>query len=316
MKKIITIVLILVSLSAGAQKIRFTDKTNKWNTATVNTEGEVGTNTYVYDTGAVFLHGNSYQTLTSVGPWLSFSAFGACIPGTYGGGSALVREDTIAQKVLYFSTLDSMEHVLYNYNLLPGDTISYHVTSGTFTDTVTSMDSVLYSGYYYKIFNMQCGQWRNYTVLEGVGTTNTPILLTRFNSCIEGGESLSCFFENDTLPGLHAPIGCYSGFSCIFPYTSFDNTVCGLLSTRSLSQMPAATVTPNPSFDHIDITLSQQYENTTIAVYDLTGKCILKTQAPKNELTINTSSWNNGLYMVIIQDNTGVVKKEKVVVVK
>ena len=317
MKPILSILFLSLTLNVTAQRIRFTDKTNIWNTLSNNVDGYVGSTYYAYKATDTFIHGNWYQILEPVGPWVHDLAWGTCagiatLSGLYG---VFVREDTLAQKVYYFSVDDSAEHTLYDYTMSVGDSISLSTPSGIHTDTVASIDSVLYAGHYYKIFNME----RNYTVLEGVGCTNSPVLPTKFGGCFEGGESLICFFENSMRPALHAPIGCYAyESSCFIDVASFDNTgSCGEALSVTSSKIPGAaiTISPNPAFDHINIALNEHHTNSTISVYDMTDRCIFRSSAEQQTaLTINTSSWTEGLYMVIIQDNSGILKKEKIVV--
>lgn len=77
-------------------------------------------------------------------------------------------------------------------------------------------------------------------------------------------------------------------------------------------------IAPNPATDHIDITATSQFTpNTFISVFDRSGRCIYRAPAElQNELTINTSTWIDGLYMVTILNDEGIVKKEKIVISK
>ena len=200
---------------------------------------------------------------------------------------------------------------------------SYGTPIDTMTDTVVSIDSTIINGVYHKIFNMQniaYGSARSYTVLEGVGCTNNPVFPVYFTTCFEYGESLFCFSQHDMQPEIHAPINSCAVFatSCGPPLYSFDNSGCaGVLSIGATSkQMQNIAVSPNPATDHINITSDRPFvPNTFITVYDMSGRSVFRTLAEQqNSLTINTSEWIDGLYMIIIQDNSGIIKKEKMVV--
>ena len=327
MKSFLTILLISFAINANAQKIRFTNSTNQWTTLSIDGDGCSSQNSFSYSNDTI-VSGITYKTMLGSGtPY--FGYHDECYCGTYISNfqsAILIREDTTTGIVYYFNQTDSAEHILYNYNLNVGDSISYSIYTEIYTDTVASIDSVLYNGVYYKIFNFQnkaLGSDRSYTVLEGIGCTNDPMFPSYFGGCFEYGESLVCFYENGVRPGITAPINSCSqyGSSCFYG-SGFNNiTGCGMfLSTDNIDKTtPNIIISPNPAFDYIDITTSGQFdENTTISVYDIDGSCILKTNADvqKDKVEVNTSYWSDGLYMVIVQNNTGIIKKEKIVVMK
>jgi len=327
MKSFLTILFISLAISANAQKIRFTNSTNQWTTLSINGDGCSFQNSFSYYTDTV-VYGITYKSMHSM--WSVYSGYhSSCYCGLADVGTQLnylIREDTIAGMVYYFNPTDSAEYILYNYNLNVGDSISYSVYPAIYTDTVTSIDSVLYNGSYYKILNFQnktLGSDRSYTVLEGVGCTNDPVFPSYFGGCFEYGESLICFYENGLRPGITAPINSCSkyGTSCFYDSTFNNITGCDMfLSTNNIKKpTPDITISPNPSFDHIYITTDEQFDdNTTISVYDINGSCILKTKpsGQKSKVEINTTYWSEGLYMLIVQNNTGIIKNEKVVVMK
>jgi len=323
MKSFLTILFISSAISANAQKIRFTNSTNQWTTLSINGDGCSFQNSFSYYTDTV-VYGITYKSMNSI--WSVYSGYhSSCYCGLADVGTQLnylIREDTIAGMVYYFNPTDSAEHILYNYNLNVGDSISYSIYPEIYTDTVASIDSVLYNGVYYKIFNFQnkaLGSDRSYTVLEGVGCTNDPVFPSYFGGCFEYGESLICFYENGVRPAILAPINSCSGYgSACYDQTGFNNvTGCDvfLATTNIKKTTPNITISPNPAYDHID---GQFGDNTNISVYDISGQCILRIKAAvqKNTLELNTSNWIDGLYMVIVQNNTGIIKNEKVVVMK
>lgn len=92
----------------------------------------------------------------------------------------------------------------------------------------------------------------------------------------------------------------------------------GYEGVKNINPDNVVSISPNPANDQLKITINRTNSNNTfISVYDMSGRCIYRTDAGiQNELAINTSSWIDGLYMVIVQDNEGIVKKEKVVIRK
>ena len=107
-----------------------------------------------------------------------------------------------------------------------------------------------------------------------------------------------------------------------YAYYHKNSTDCGELQNFTavsiIGNNSVVRVSPNPATDHIDITSDQPFApNTFITVYDMSGRFVFRTHAEQQSvLTINTADWIDGLYIVIVQDNTGIIKKEKVVVRK
>ena len=172
MKNTITILFVLIALSAGAQKIRFTDSTNQWTTLSFN-GGSLCSfeNSFGYGADTTIL-GTTYRIMTELS-----STFlpGVCIGTSSGCYSPaqryFIREDTTAGIGYIFNPADTAEHMLFNYNLHVGDSFLRTYSVWSDVDTVVSVDSTLINGVYHKILNMQnTTTWEiNYTVLEGVG---------------------------------------------------------------------------------------------------------------------------------------------------
>jgi len=333
MRHIYTILLLSIAIQATGQKVRFTDSTNQWTTLSLR-GGDLCSfqNTFTYGADST-ISGITYRYMRDSS---SLYVPGSCMgPGFCMGGvgnlfNYLIREDTSAGLVYYFNTVDTSEHVLFNYNLHVGDSITYLFPSTSITDSVASIDSTLINGVYHKIFNMQSKSnptGRNYTVLEGIGCTNSPTFPAWFPGCFEYTESLVCFSEHGAYPTASAPINScasYNSYPCSNLYIpSFHNisgcvgAITATLAENNINkQTPSATISPNPTIDHIDITSDHPFaSNTFISAYDMSGRCVFRTQAEQqNTMTINTRDWIDGLYMIIIQDNTGIVKKEKIIV--
>ncbi len=329
MKYLISVLLLVIALSSSAQKIRFIDTRNEWKTLAFVSDGPPYKVEFAYDADTIayghvykLIHRNAfYFYCTTV--WSS----GTC-PGGSGGGSELylIREDTLNNKVYYrdisIASTDTLEHVLYNYNLTVGDSINFTFMGSTLTDTVASIDSTIINGVYHKIFNMinkQYGFMRSYTVVEGIGCTNNPLFPALFGVCFEYGESLYCFSQSGIRPVIHAPINSCATFTticCHITLTSFDNTTsCATaLSSENTISKNVITATPNPVNGFLNITSDQPFDNNSIlSINDLTGTSIYHTQLTEQQhsITINTNGWHTGVYLLTIQNNTGILKKEK-----
>ena len=135
------------------------------------------------------------------------------------------------------------------------------------------------------------------------------------DGCNMAHEALACFSQNGVNPVMDFKV-----YNCYLLNDSFHNTAsCSALYQNDIhTSLNNIVIAPNPASDHIWITAEKGFDNnTTIAVYDVTGRCVLLISADAmKEVSVSTTSWSNGLYMVIIQNNSGVIKKEKIVIAK
>ena len=154
MKKLLLILLTTLSVTVSAQKIRFTDSRNHWVThGSAGMEGCYFDNysQYGMDT-VIYMH--TYKQLYNSCSHLP--GYPGCIPTCSMAQNMLIREDTIADIVYYRTwSSDTVEHILYDYNMNVGDTILYNLTSGinaTIVDSVINIDSIIINGVYHKVF--------------------------------------------------------------------------------------------------------------------------------------------------------------------
>lgn len=83
------------------------------------------------------------------------------------------------------------------------------------------------------------------------------------------------------------------------------------IADHNTSSSIHATIFPNPTSDVLNITLENN-EHTLLTIYDITAKQIHKEEFQK-EISISTSQFNNGLYIVSISNSQGrVTKKVKI----
>ena len=85
-------------------------------------------------------------------------------------------------------------------------------------------------------------------------------------------------------------------------------------SPRCRSEHPleeiSFTVYPNPADQVITISLPDEIrEDATLSIYNSVGQIIYSVSPENNDnaITINISSWPAGLYLVILNDNTGMM---------
>lgn len=85
-------------------------------------------------------------------------------------------------------------------------------------------------------------------------------------------------------------------------------------SIGSTDEIEEVTVYPNPFKDQLSLSISSK-EQYNISIVDAFGR-IIYSQANEGDITINTSDWNNGLYLVNITRDNEIIHQEKLVLIK
>ena len=281
---------------ANAQRIRFTDHSNRWvkygsgNPSCPYTYNRILT----YGTDTV-IDGISYQHLLENIHVLTTTGCTTIPTANY-----FVREDTIAG-IIYYRNLaitashDTMEHIYFNYNLVAGDTINY---LGSIHDSVLMVDSTLINGIYHKIFYMGSNRTMSvYTFLEGVGSMKFPYV-NFMDGCDYGYEELECFSQGTTLPDINFLV-----YSCyVTPGTLYHNgSSClgdGVENYKKTKY--SFTVTPNPVAELLTIQGSELINN--IEIFRSFGKLLFKKSPEDNYCQVDVSEFNSGVYLVRINN--------------
>jgi hypothetical protein len=127
------------------------------------------------------INGTSYHNIYMSGTWGPF-----CNNASYNSPSAAIREDA-SKHIFVYSYFDSLEHLLYDFNLSVGDTLpnpqpySWNPYLPYENIIITNIDSVLVGTSYRKAFWCSDSTWMgscsssqciNYVALiEGIGST-------------------------------------------------------------------------------------------------------------------------------------------------
>jgi len=73
------------------------------------------------------------------------------------------------------------------------------------------------------------------------------------------------------------------------------------------------SIIPNPAKDYATISFSKTVDNGTIAVYDMTGKQVIKQSLNGNTYKLNTQSLKSGLYVIKVKTATGNYNQELII---
>ena len=195
------------------------------------------------------------------------------------------------------SYIDTTEFLLYNFNLLIGDTIQIPMAGYEihyYKGHVVSVDSILVGKIYHKRIGINTEGWDPFEFIEGIGSLQG--LLYPENPWVDWMVELTCFSQNDTI---------------------FDLTGNGVTSSGECWQTvnikerksSKSTIFPNPTKGLINIT-GQKVDKSEL--YTISGQKILETKLNK----FNLEKYNNGVYLLKIYypdesfENIKIIKKE------
>ncbi len=249
------------------------------------------TNYYLPDGDVTFM-GNIYKSLI------------------HSTGYCLVRE--VGNKVYVVGTSDSIEMLLYDFDLGLNDTMRFVYPLDTYTSWVTRTDSTQINGTWYKTWafdgidvNKDSTRSIKYNVIEGLGCTNgayypaCPYPLTAFS------DVMLCFNNSDYITGLSNPVIGYAQAHT----QSFDNTTsCKAVATLNTSSVVAGkenvVVAPNPVVSDSKIILPAGVKSARVSIYNMLGQCVYTVQVCGTSIQIGAAIQSPGVYTFLVTDNT------------
>lgn len=201
----------------------------------------------------------------------------------YKVGQSLMR--TEGNQTYFYRDSDTMEHVMYDFDLVVGDTFVAQLTD----DYGNGMDSVLaivaeintiqtLDGINRKQFYFQEGT----SVIEGIGST-WAIDMPAYQLSVSGTCDLACFSINSTPIFGNNLMG-----SCLTPV---EDIVVGQLN-----------LFPNPTTNLLYLD-NLNFQNRMI-IYDVTGKVVMEQHDIRNEVFVRDLL--NGIYYLVLEIEDGV----------
>ena len=266
---------------ATAQKIYFTDTSNRWDICFVNAgdpshpEAYYSTCSYTGDT-VIGLHRYNIMQTSYSSPYTS--AF-------------FVREDTLANKVYYINSAGDSEQVLMDYNLVRGDTFILN----SIPRWVTGVDSTQIRGFFYKVWHFSLSGL-NYDIIEGIGHSWLPALISApyFS---EGAPFVYCFSNQGSNPTLSPRVDYLDNATSCREFTHLSVSQ----PTNTLNKIK---VFPNPANEIFTISISD-HGPLLAALVNMVGQTITSIQVNKGATEVNTSAVPAGVYQLLIIDETG-----------
>ena len=122
---------------------------------------------------------------------------------------------------------------------------------------------------------------------------------------------------NDNLPaGTHVNNTAYIYFDFNAPVLT--NTTTNTISTNTgiqtlKTQHSTFSMYPNPASNSVTITVDESLLNTTATITDITGRKMMSVQLNTQHSTLSTSNFANGVYILSISKQCGVLTQKLVV---
>ncbi len=195
-----------------------------------------------------------------------------------------VRDTSFYEEFYIFpqAYTDQAEMMLYDFSADVGDTVKIANDEDS-TKVVASIDSVNVNGEMRKRINFQ-DPVQNEPWIEGIGSMNglfNPALYE-----LEWDYSLNCYEDAN-----------------IF-WTNPDLTVsCFQVSMEENSQLEFRMY-PNPASDVVQIE-TEKGKIKQLTLYDINGRVILRRNVDNDRISLNTSDFDSGLYLIRLNGENG-----------
>ncbi|MBS1773270.1 MAG: T9SS type A sorting domain-containing protein [Bacteroidetes bacterium] len=261
--------LLFIVHSSYAQKIRFTDTSNRWRVC-YDSWGNGSHPMYgdSYFIGDTIIKGKSYKIKF-------FNEF--------------YREDTVLRKVYMYR--DSIEYVYLDYNLKIGDTIQVYdkYISQTYMAYVNMVDSVQIDSVWHTmwLFNQNIVLYaNNYVVIEGIGEFK--------HTYFENGWWLTCFKNKGSIIEIK-----------YFPQNLYLNaTTCALSVNTTPKLNKSISIIPNPANESSRIVFPNAIQSGSVVITNMLGQVVMQKEIMnKDEVQIGRLN-NEGVYFYKVFDKT------------
>jgi Secretion system C-terminal sorting domain len=236
----------------------------------------------LYETGSI--------EKINVGPTVcSPGDFSPCYYYFFHETCAWLRQDTALRQVYVVMPGDTMEILLYDFNMQLGDTVQGLI--GAYSNYVSSIDSTLVGNAYHKRFwltafgGSQLGYDSAYAAItEGLGSSKGMMIAISPDTTNFG--VLLCAYDN----GL--PVWPSNQSGCIIPTGLHDKP-----------EMAIFSIYPNPAQNQVFVKTNG--EPVTITILNSVGQVFCQRKSTSNETEIDLSGYCSGLYFVQVDSETG-----------
>lgn len=216
-------------------------------------------------------------------------------------GPTFLRYDTLLHSVYYLPAVDSTERLIYNFNLVVGDTTP--MQSPAYPSIVTSIDTLTLFGVPVRRFfvgpaNPPWPDTRN-VIIEGMGGTNGLTYYQPEWDVVSGGyygTRFICFQYGDSI---------YSPYNSECPFIDY------ISATNPVSDEFILTIGPNPTRDIFSLTISEELLNSTFTIVDFLGRVIQSFKLTELNTTVQLHS--PGIYFWRLEQDRRLIRTGKVI---
>jgi len=215
----------------------------------------------------------------------------------YCGGAYKGALRDAAGKIYFIPADSSSEHLLYDFTVHAGDTVTAYSNPAGFpgmwgnsTYHAWNVDSVLIAGSYRKRISLEAGYW-----VEGIGNT------------------MGLFMENwPNVSNYTVELICMSeGLSTLYPSYSIGpcNLAAGITDAEPADEI---TMYPNPTYGMLRITTTESISR--VEVTDILGNLLIsKNDVRNNSCELDLSALAADIYFVRLADSKGNYTVKKIV---
>jgi hypothetical protein len=185
------------------------------------------------------------------------------------------RNDAGVKKVYFVEPGNTMESLLYDFDLEIGDTLKGIMSPVIGYSIVTSLDSILVGGNYRSRINY-------YDLYSG-------------GSWIEGIGSTTGLLENLTGPDFFSDLVCYKyNITDLYPDTI---STCDILTQiKKIRIQSTFSITPNPFHTYATLQAGNEFINSELIIYNLFGQQVKEQTIEKNSVRIERNGLSEGIY--------------------
>jgi hypothetical protein len=209
-------------------------------------------------------------------------------------GPFFIRADENEPLVYYKVHVDSIEKILYRFDLKTGDTLSLFPDYGKF-NVVQKKDSITFAGVTLSMFltdTLQLPQTNG--IIEGIGGLNGLLDIYPYFLAVSGGilmKQLICFrFQGET---YRSPFAEFSMKDC------YDENTFIVSAEDILAGRKEVTVFPNPGQGQMTVVVPEHWKGGELLVYNSSGLCVLSEKLTSSAHEIFMKK--NGLYFYHIR---------------
>jgi hypothetical protein len=188
-------------------------------------------------------------------------------------------------QIYYIPEQDSIEYLLYDFNLSVGWHVPLTYLNNDTTFTVTSIDSIFTAAGYRQRYFLN-GNSTDYLV-EGIGSSAG--LLYGLGLLFEQNASMICYSQNDT---------------AWFPSQGPGCSIITAVAEQTQEEFSFELV-PDPATDYFEV-LAHGGSAETICIYDALGRCVISQENTSNIFVGNLS---RGVYTCAITSGATLVTK-------